>query len=270
MSFFSIPVDIRLQIYEELLTASEPINFRAFEDPSWPPLTLAGRYGLCPALLRMNKQVQHEATPILYSANCFRFSELEPVLRLKTESAAISWVFGQIGRDNAAFIRHICIAFPAFDDYSLGNATIQEDSMKTLELIRQNCTGIATLETSLFDTFRLEFADLTIDPSPIATEVLDVVAAQFKTISWLQEVIVHVYDQDGPSNDLREKMLNHGWKIKVTDPGELMSRLEEDEFDHEDYIEMIREQEAEEEQKWIEEYDRRRRDPYWKNDSDFD
>ena len=268
MGFFSIPVDIRLQIYEELLVASEPIDFQTNWDPSWPPLSLARRCCLCPAVLQTSKQVQREATPILYSANCFRFIQLEPVPRLQTESAAISWIFSQMGQQNAALIRHISVAFPAFDDYSIGNATIQEDSMKTLELISQSCTSIATLETSLYDAFRLEFAELTIDSSPIAVEALDLVAAQFKTISWLQEVVIHVYVSEGLSDNLKKKMLDYGWKVKVTDVGESIS--EEDEFDFEGYLEMSRQEEEAGEQEWIEEYHRRRRDPYWKNDSDYD
>jgi len=45
--------------------------------------------------------------------------------------------------------------------------------------------------------------------------------------------------------------------------------LEEDEYaDYEYYLELEREQ-AREDKMWEEEYYTRRRDPYWKNDSDY-
>jgi hypothetical protein len=41
-----------------------------------------------------------------------------------------------IGPQNASFLRHICIAFPAFVDYHLGSVALKEDSIRTLEHIR--------------------------------------------------------------------------------------------------------------------------------------
>jgi len=272
MKFFNFAAEIRLKIYEELLVLSEPITFRTLQDPSWPPLCLSKRYGLCPALLRANKRVQREARPLLYSSNRFRFSDLEPTHRLETKSAVLASFLSQIERQNASFLRHVCIDFPAFDDYRPGTAMLQEDSIKTLELIRDNCTGIAILETSLRDTFRLEFADYKLDSSPIAAEALEMLDARFKAISSLKEVIVnvHVYDDEGLSDDLRKKMQDCEWTIKVTKLEESEHDLEEDEYaDYEYYLEIEREQEREDEA-WKEEYYRRRSDPYWKNDSDYD
>jgi hypothetical protein len=234
--------------------------------------SLSKRYGLCPALLRANKKVQLEARPLLYSSNRFRFSGLEPMPRLDTKSAVLASFLSQIERQNASFLRHVCIDFPAFDDYRPGTAMLQEDSVKTLELIRDNCTGIAILETSLRDTFRLKCADYRLDSSPIAAEALDLLDARFKAISSLKEVIVdvHIYDDEGLSDDLRKKMRDCGWTIKVTKLEESWYSREEDEYaDYESYLEMEREQEREDEA-WVEEYYRRRRDPYWKNDSDYD
>jgi hypothetical protein len=94
-NFFNFAAEIRLKIYEELLVLSEPITFKATCDPSWPPLFLSKRYGLCPALLRANKRVQHEASPLLYSGNRFGFSDLDPTPRLDTTrricSSVIVW-----------------------------------------------------------------------------------------------------------------------------------------------------------------------------------
>jgi hypothetical protein len=95
-NFFHFAAEIRLKIYEELLVLSEPITFRTIQDPSWPPLCLSKRYGLCPAVLRVNKRVQCEARPLLYSSNRFRFSDLEPTPRLDTKSAVLASFLSQI------------------------------------------------------------------------------------------------------------------------------------------------------------------------------
>jgi len=94
---------------------------------------------------------------------------------------------------------------------------LQEDSIKTLELIQDNCTGIATPETLLRDTYQLECAYYKLDNSPIAADVLDLLDKYFKAISSVNEVIVdvHVYDDDGLSDDLTEKIRNCGWTFKV-------------------------------------------------------
>ena len=60
---------------------------------------------------------------------------------------------------------------------------LQEDSIKTLELIRDSCTSIATLKTILRDTYRLECADYKLDNSPNAAHALDLLETHFKAIS---------------------------------------------------------------------------------------
>jgi hypothetical protein len=101
-NFFNFAAEIRLKIYEELLVLSEPITLRMSKDPSWPPLSLSKRYGLCPALLRANKRVQREARPLLYSSNRLRFSDLEPTPRLDTKSAVLASFLSQIERQKAS------------------------------------------------------------------------------------------------------------------------------------------------------------------------
>jgi hypothetical protein len=75
--------------------------------------------------------VYHEASPLLYSRNRFEFTDLGSTRRL---SAALTSFFSQTGDKNAGFIRHLCIDFPTFSDYEL---TLKDDSIKTLELIRE-------------------------------------------------------------------------------------------------------------------------------------
>lgn len=55
MNFFSLPKEIRLQLYSELLVLPEPIVFAAAYGPPSRPLFRSNRDGLCPALLQVNK-----------------------------------------------------------------------------------------------------------------------------------------------------------------------------------------------------------------------
>jgi hypothetical protein len=193
MNFFNFPAEIRLQIYEELLVLPEPILF--ITNRGDPPLLLRNRYGLCPALLQANKTVHREASPLLYSGNCFGFTDLLPSRRFAS-------FLSQTGQ-NASFLRHIYIDFPL---YNYQRPTFQEDSMKMLELIRDNCTGIAILET-LLNKWPLEcYKD-------VALELLD---TRFKAIPSLKEVIVQVHTYIDIRDDSLKRMRNYGWTIKVT------------------------------------------------------
>ncbi len=91
----------------------------------------------------------------------------------------------------ASFLHHICIDFPAFDDYHhLESVTLKEDSIRTLERIRDNCTNLATLETSLrFRTINIMESAIDAPDSPRAA-ALALVDARFKAISSLKEIVV--------------------------------------------------------------------------------
>jgi hypothetical protein len=241
MNFFDFPAEIRLQIYEELFVLSEPIVFRMSGNPSWPPLYLHKRYGLCPALLRASKSVYHEASPLLYSRNRFEFTDLAPTRRLSTKSSALTSFFSQTGDKNTSFIRHLCIDFPTFSDYRPGTAALNDDSIKTLELIREKCTNIAILETSLRDIWPFE--------SYKTSGLLELLDARFKAILSLKEVIVPISSYKVPSNDLKKKMRDCGWTVNVTilvESEESEDDLDDVDADVDNYIAML-EAESEEE-----------------------
>ena len=145
INFFSFPTEIRNKIYEEALVLSEPIVLVVTEpNGSLKGLSLPRNSSLCGplrfslAILFANKRAHREASPLLYSRNCVRLQE----------RAILTSFFDHIEPQNARFLRHICIPFPVFDDYGLGSVTLKEDSIRTLERIRDNCTNLATLETS--------------------------------------------------------------------------------------------------------------------------
>jgi hypothetical protein len=157
---------------------------------------------LCPAILLANERAHREASPLLYSRNCFRL-----------DKGFLTLFLDHIGPQNASYLRHICIAFPAFEDYHLGSITLKEDSIRTLERIRDNCTNLATLEMSLrFRTINIMESAIDAPDSPRAA-ALALVDARFKAISSLKEIIVNVYDEP-LSCDLREKMRGCGWTVE--------------------------------------------------------
>ncbi|TVY91115.1 hypothetical protein LAWI1_G004341 [Lachnellula willkommii] len=117
---------------------------------------------------------------------------------------------------------------------------------------------------------------------PFADQALDLLDMRFKAILSLKKVIVNfqVYSEEDLSDD-RIKMRDRGWTVEITklpkkkwisvddrvefDNGEECNAYNEEWHRHE----WQREQDQED-RLWEEEYYHRRRDPYWKNDSDYD
>jgi hypothetical protein len=103
----------------------------------------------------------------------------------------------------------------------------------------------------------------------------------FKAIPSLQQIVVNVtvYGEEDLNEHLLMKMDKCGWNVKVIRlemPKETWICDEHGvEFDNEEdynaYMSRLYERERrKEEERWEEEYYERRRDPYWKNDSDYD
>ena len=86
MNFFNITRETKLRIYIELLVNSGPIDFIADYEPRSPPLFRRQRHGLYPAILCVSREIHREASPVLYSSNCFRFPEVFPTLSEPTRA----------------------------------------------------------------------------------------------------------------------------------------------------------------------------------------
>ena len=224
MHLFDIPCEIRLKIYSELLVLSEPIVFLAeYFSPSLP-LFWSQRGGLCPALLRVNKRIYHEASTLLYSNNNFRFPNLFPTVNPETYSADIALFLHQVG-SQASHIRHICIPFPHLNYSQPGNPRFYEAYIKHLDLIRDTCTSIRTLELLI----SLDNADHIFTISSVAAEALHLLETHFKNVPSLKEFVIHfeVWDPEDLNDDLTIKIRDYGWTIKVTEqPGTWMDENE--------------------------------------------
>ena len=278
MSLFGLATEIRLKIFSDLLILSEPIVFVPDHGPSLRLFRSGGGERLYPELLRTNKQAYREASPLLYSHNRFVFPDISASTPPAADGALIAPFVRQIG-SQASLIRHICLSFPAFEDYQQKGARLHDAQIKNLELIRDACTGITALELAL----PVDLADYALlGGSPTAAEALDLFNRRFKDISSLQKVIVNLQVRGGEDlGDLEKKVGDCGWTVEITKLARKVwisndGRVEfDDEGDCDAYnteqccLEWQR-QEEEEKESWKEEYHRRRRDPCWKNDSDYD
>jgi len=286
MGFLDVATEIRLQIYSELLVLSEPIKFVTNFGPPSPPLFRSRRDGLCPAVLRVCRTVYDEAIPLLYSSNRFQFPEVFGSTRSVSTYAHVAPFLIQIGLQ-AKLIHHICIPFPTFDYPVPERTRLDEVHIENLELIRKTCKNVKTLELLV----PAEHSNYALRDWPIAFEALDLLNTRFKAIHSLKEIVINFeeYPEHAPSDDLSDdssdgltkKMRDIGWTIRNTWlPKRVWISIDDRvEFDNEedcrayDYEQLQREEEIEmerENERWQEEYDRRRRDPYWKNDSDYD
>ena len=180
MNFSNIAIEIRLRIYSELLVNSGPIDFIADYGPPSPPLFRRQRDGLYPAVLCVSRMRHREASPVLYSSNCFRFPEVFTTLSALT-SAHIGPFLNQIG-SHARLIRHICIPFPTFDYPQPARAILHEAHIENLGIIRDTYAGIQTLELLVPP----EHCNYALSHDAIAAEALNLLDIRFKSIPSLR------------------------------------------------------------------------------------
>lgn len=224
-NFFSLSRELRDQIYELVLLHEELI------DP-WVDYYL--RRKLTPELLHVNKTIHREASSVFYAQNRFDFTTRTP--------EDVASFLGQIGRNNADYIRHICVDFPKFLYLDPGDVTLEDDSVVTLEddsvsilaNIQSRCANLSTLTTSLYSTNAMELRLDALDNPKVVIEALKLVNTHFRAISSLQEVIVEVYE-DGPSDHIRRKMESHGWTISIAEYVEEDSDRNFSDFGNDDY-----------------------------------
>jgi hypothetical protein len=278
MGFFDIATELRLRIYSELLILSESITFVADFDPSLSPLTQSQSTKVHPAILYVNRMAYREASPILYSNNRFQFPEINGSGASTSTHAHIAPFLNQIGLQ-ASHIRHICIPFPKFNYFKPKKAKLHEAHIKNLELIRKTCIKLRTLELLDLD----ELCYYALNERAIAVETLNILNTHIRTIRSLNNIIINfeVYLEDNPSDDLMKIMHNFGWTVKITRlPKRVWISIDDRvEFDNEEDYDAyndercrweLKMEEEKEEKMWLEDYYERRRDPYWKNDSDYD
>ncbi|PON21940.1 hypothetical protein TGAM01_v209196 [Trichoderma gamsii] len=289
MSLLSIPIEIRLRVYSELLVQDSPVEFRADHGPINPRLLRMERQGLYPAILRVNKTINREAIPLVYLNNRFRFPDaytsFEPDIGLTLYNSDVPYIapfLRQIG-SNAGFLRHVCINFPT-SFASWKPSVLHEEHIQVFQLIRDTCTDLKTVEIfckppdSIFSLWDVD----------LAAEMLKTLDdAGLKDMPSLEKIFVvrGEYDIDEEAlasrESLMQKMPSNKWVIELTkvpprvwisDDGRVEFDNDEDCSRYNDEMNRmeLEREEREEQEQWEEEYYRRRNDPYWKNDSDYD
>jgi hypothetical protein len=198
-NFLKLPSELRNTVYELCLLHQEPIN---------PWIEYNQRQELTLGLLRANKTIHREASSLFYAQNRFDFT-------IATSKDVASFL-GKIGRNNADFIRHVCVNFPKFLYLEPGDVTLEEDSIGIFANIQSGCANLSKLTTSLYSTNAMELRLDALDNPKIVTEALMLVNTRFRAISSLQEIIVEVYE-DGSSDYIRRKMESHGWTVSATE-----------------------------------------------------
>lgn len=153
-----LPTEIRLDIYRELLVpVDRPIVFHVDYGPAGdqkrlrPGLKAQAR-GLHPSILRVNKTIHGEATPVLYSENRFRFPDAS--IAMDDGGTWFSMVphiapfLKQIGA-NAGLLRHICMDFPnSFDPVGrldVSQLALPGEWADVLRLVQAACPGLRTV-----------------------------------------------------------------------------------------------------------------------------
>ncbi len=156
----------------------------------------------------MNKTIHREASSLFYTQNRFDFGRGTP--------EDVASFLGQIGQNNADYIRHICVGFPKFLYLDPGDVTLEDDSLGILANIQSGCANLSTLITSLYSTNAMELTFNPLDNPKVITKALKLVNTHFRGLSSLQEIIVEVY-KDGPSDHIRREMESHGWTISIAE-----------------------------------------------------
>ena len=224
MELFAFPIEVRLQIYSDLLVYPESVD----------PLSADWRCdwlshgALCPAILRTSKRVYGEAVGVLYSSNHFEFLQGD---QPRTAFTASWRLFLERIGTGAGFIRRVTIDFPAPLIEGYGNEeALQKIRFDNLDLLRDGCPGITELKLLLL------LRSLTEIPPAGA---LDLISTRLEALPSLRKVLVrvlrwepHSYGSDdesgGPGNDqpqrdaseydsLKTRLRARGWAVQFDD-----------------------------------------------------
>ena len=208
-SFFSLPGDIRNNIYRRVLVVPHPLFL--FQDTGSQVVeTFApDRPFRWPALLYINRQVHDEARVVLYGLNHFTLVETT-----QHQGVLLQSFLNCIGSVNAGLLSHLSINFPVAEivEGQPGKATLREDDLHSLKLLKEKCPNLTTLETLIHSRNSRDLINPSQDDSQNNREALSQIDAQLKAISSLKTVIVRSYNGT-PIPSVMELMQGFGWVI---------------------------------------------------------
>jgi hypothetical protein len=209
ISIFSLPVDIRNNIYRRVLIVPHPLYL--FQDTGSQVVeTFApDRPSRWLALLYTNRQIHDEARAVLYGLNSFTFMDTT-----QHQGGLLQSFLNCIGSINAGLLSHLCINFPVVEsvDGQPGQAILREDDLYSLKLLQDKCTKLTTLETLIYGRNSRCLINPSYDDSQFIREALSQIDAQLKAIPSLEKIIVRSYDGT-PAPAVMELMRGLGWVI---------------------------------------------------------
>ncbi|KAF2416554.1 hypothetical protein EJ08DRAFT_99122 [Tothia fuscella] len=206
VDFLNLPEVARNKVYSNVLLIPHPLYI--FQDngsklesfaPDKPTRWLA--------ILYTNRQISHEASAALYAVNCFHLVDIT-----QQQFVLLHDFLNCIGSAHAAVLSHLCINFPVVEgvDGQRGKAKIRDDSLESLKLLRERCTGLSTLETLVHN----KNCSLFKEDDDFIRGVLPEIDAQFRTIPSLKKIMVRIEVFDGvPSTSARDLMQELGWVV---------------------------------------------------------
>ena len=171
---------------------------------------------LYPEILRVNKEIYAEGSPLLYSKNRFQFPGFpwSWTLRSKEDTAHIATFIDQI-RSQARLLHHMCIPFPFYKC----DITLQEH-ITNLKLIRNSCPSVNTLELLISNIYSYEFFFAS-KRSREREEALDLLNTHLRAIPSLKEIIVRiVLNVEEPgfqrvTDDATKSLRDRGWVVRL-------------------------------------------------------
>ncbi|KAH6646800.1 hypothetical protein BKA67DRAFT_540285 [Truncatella angustata] len=210
MGFLDLPVEIRNNIYRQLLVAKQTLMLFKDRGSEVVEVFVPGYSFRALPLLRTNRRVQEEACAILYGSNCFNFVDTT-----EYQGELLCAFLKAIGVRNASLLTHVSINFPALNlsGIDVAELNVVNGSLWTVKLLQEQCTNLRILETIVQaeNSFGLVESD-DLDSSLVGS-ALSQVQAQFEAIPNLKKVVVTFYTGI-PSTFVRNSFEGNGWVVQ--------------------------------------------------------
>lgn len=206
IGFFSLPRKIRDNIYKEVLRVRHPIYL--FQDGSSRVETFGPERPLrWLELLKVNRQMNTEASEVLFKANHFTLLD-----ERMPQDQLLEAFLTCIGPANSASLSHLSICFPALEEGPSEDPKLRQDSRQRLKLLHDCCTNLETLEIT-FDVKNIRDLERATEGNPQHIRgVLSRCHSQLKVLPSLQNIIVRVTGPS-PSPSTTDAMQTLGWTV---------------------------------------------------------
>lgn len=158
------------------------------------------------ALLFVNRQMNSEASVVLYGTNKFTLLDTS-----RRQIGLLEAFLYGIGPRNTSLLSHLCINFPKIEGPP-GKSKLKNDSLQDLKLLRETCTKTTTLETHVHSE---NFGTLTRtdkDNLHFIREALLQLDVHLRAMPSLDKIIIRVYGGT-PTPSVMEFMQGFGWVI---------------------------------------------------------